>query len=95
MENVAVRMETACQKWLKDWESTGKTINIEAGVSLTSCKNVDPFGIRKVYRRLVRRSTDEEGWPCDRGLDLAGASNKGMLYRITHKSNRANTAGPP
>lgn len=44
MKDVARRLEDACRTWLRDWSEDGKTVKIEPGVSLTSCKAV--FGVQ-------------------------------------------------
>lgn len=117
---VASRIDRACRQWLKVWETTGRTVNIEPGVSLTSCmerrsrvtsnptRSEDPvghatqskgcYGFLRRFGAYARREDDEdttsprepeedEGWPCDWGMDRNGASTKSLLYRITHKSD--------
>lgn len=81
MKDVARRLEDACRKWLENWAETGKKINIEPGVSLTSCK---PRGIYSKAKDRWQKSKDR--WQCDRGKGLDGACTTSLLYRITHNS---------
>lgn len=80
MKAVARRVEDACRKWLNDWAGTGKKLNIEPGVSLTSCKGKTTGGKVRAWLH------GKERWLCDRGIGLDGASTASLLHRITHKS---------
>lgn len=77
---MARRVEDACKQWLNDWAKAGKKVNLEPGVSLTSCNR------RTTKGKLSAFMIGGKGWACDRGMGLDGASAKSLLYHITHKS---------
>lgn len=102
-KDTAERIDEACQKWLVRWITQGMRINIEGGVSLTSCArpperswlmdrlaDLDAL-IPGTKRTLTRRDfVNECPWPCDWPSGAQEASSEGLLRRITHKS-RTNT----
>lgn len=81
MLTIAERLEKAVRKWLKGWADVGRTVNIEPGVSLTSCKRGE------VWADIAAWFARETRWRCDQGIGLKGASTRSLLNRITYKVN--------
>lgn len=76
LNGLSRRIEKGCRYWLREWTPNSGEINVEEGVSLTSCA---PF-----TDSLERRGA-EEGWPCDVFTGTHGNSSTSLLRRITHK----------
>lgn len=77
MKDVGRRMDHACREWLKAWTKMGKTVNIEPGISLTSCQG---YGLAS---EVIALFLGEIWWSCDQGMGLYGVSTESLLNRIT------------
>lgn len=77
MKDIGRRMDHACRAWLEAWANVGRTVNIEPGISLTSCRG------HGLASEVIALFLGGIWWSCDQGMGLYGVSTESLLNRIT------------
>lgn len=85
--NLAGRMDSAVQTWLKNWRHSDMTaVRVEHGVSLTSCVAApvqDDEGGAAVGKG---ENPQESKWACDWREDMRDDSTPSLLHRVMYNS---------
>lgn len=93
-DDVAKRMNAACQEWLQEWsEDEMPCVRVENGVCLTSCSKTAGDQQQDDLQR-----TQAGTWASDWSGDESKRSHSSLLNRILHKpkidGNMADGGGP-